>query len=366
MADTESLGEAGVRWLEGLAATTAGQRRVRISTITDPRGTDFAKADLLGQTSAMLDLERRAIVAFEALGVAMTNTCINYQTIQAPTRNEHVAFGDTGVVIYSNSVCGARSNFEGGPSALAAGLTGRTPRYGFHLPEKRRATLRIQLEYTPTSLNDWGALGGVIGRIAGNYWSVPVIEGIEGAPKSDQLKHFGASMASFCSIALYHLVGLTPEASQLSDVASPDLPCHRITRAEADQLQRSYHTDDAVDVVVFSAPQLSLYELSDLAELCDGRRFKVPMLAVTSPQVKPDADRMGYTARIEAAGGNVLSGMCFYQSYAREISEARGWKRLATNSAKLVNILGGYGYRPMLASMEACVDAAASGKLARP
>src|SRR3984885_8491677 len=294
MADTESLGEAGVRWLEGLAATTAGQRRVRISTITDPRGTDFAKADMLGQTSTMLDLERRAIAAFVKLGVTMTDTCINYQTVQAPTRNEHVAFGDTGVVIYSNSVCGARSNFEGGPSALAAGLTGRTPRYGFHLPEKRRATLRIQLEYTPTSLNDWGALGGVIGRIAGNYWSVPVIEGIEGAPKSDQLKHFGASMASFGSIALYHLVGLTPEASQLSDVASPDLPRHRITRAEVDELQRSYHTDDAVDVVVFSAPQLSLYELSDLAELCDGRRFKIPMLAVTSPQVKPDADRMGY------------------------------------------------------------------------
>jgi len=123
-------------------------------------------------------------------------------------------------------------------------------------------------------------------------------------------------------------------------------------------------TDDTVDVVVFSAPQLSLYELGDLATLCDGRTFSVPMLAVTSPQVKPDSDRMGYTARIEAAGGHVLSGMCFYQSYAREISETRGWKRLATNSAKLVNILGGYGYRPMLASMEACVDAAVSGKLA--
>ena len=72
---------------------------------------------------------------------------------------------------------------------------------------------------------------------------------------------------------------------------------------------------------------------------------------------------MGYTARIEEAGGTVLSGMCFYQSYAREIAEAQGWNRLATNSAKLVNILGGYGYRPMLASMEACVDAAVSGKL---
>jgi predicted aconitase len=361
MADTESLGEAGVRYLERLAAAT-GQRRVRVPTITDPRGTDFSKASMLGQSAAMLELERRAIAAFVDLGVTMTDTCINYQTIQAPTRNEHVAFGDTGVVIYSNSVCGALSNFEGGPSALAAGLTGRTPRYGFHLAQQRRATLHVRVDFTPASLNEWGALGGVIGRIAGNYWSVPAIEGIEGAG-SDQLKHFGAAMASFGSTAMFHLVGLTPEAGRLADVAAHHLPRHRVTRADVDALRKSYHTDETVDVVVFSAPQLSLYELRDLAALCDGRRFTVPLLAVTSPQVKPDSDRAGYTARIEAAGGHVLSGMCFYQSYAREIAEANGWRRLATNSAKLVNILGGYGYRPMLASMEACVDAAANGRL---
>lgn len=364
MADTESLGEAGVRWLEGLATVTQGQRGVRIPTITDPRGTDFSKSAFLAHTYSMLDLERRAIAAFVKLGVSMTDTCINYQTIQAPTRNEHVAFGDTGVVIYSNSVCGARSNFEGGPSALSAGLTGRTPRYGFHLDEQRGATLHICVDFTPASLNDWGALGGVIGRIAGNYWAVPVIEGIAGAPNSDQLKHFGAAMASFGSIALYHLLGLTPEASRLADVAPANLPRHSVSRTDVDALQKSYRKDGNVDVVVFSAPQLSLFELRELATLCDGRRFAVPLLAVTSPQVKPDADRMGYTARIEEAGGTVLSGMCFYQSYAREIAEAKGWKRLATNSAKMVNILGGYGYQPMLGSMEACVDAAVTGKLA--
>jgi hypothetical protein len=190
-----------------------------------------------------------------------------------------------------------------------------------------------------------------------------VIEGIEGAPRSDQLKHFGAAMASFGSIAMFHIVGLTPEAGELGDVAPVGLPSHRVRRADVHALQKSYHSSDGVDVVVFSAPQLSLYELRDLAELCAGQRFKVPLLAVTSPQVKPDSDRMGYTARIEDAGGTVLSGMCFYQSYAREIAEARGWRRLATNSAKLVNILGGYGYQPMLASMEACVDAAVTGKL---
>lgn len=365
MADTESLGEAGVQWLERLAALEGGRARVRVPTITDPRGTDFARAGELGQAAWMLDLERRAIAAFTRLGVLMTDTCINYQTIQAPTRAEHVAFGDTGVVIYSNSVCGARSNFEGGPSALAAGLTGRTPRYGFHLDAHRRATLRIAVDATPRSLNEWGALGGVIGRLAGNYWQVPVVEGLERSPGSDELKHFGAAMASFGSVALFHLVGITPEAPTLAAVDGERLPvAHRVGRADIEALQRSYAVDSGVDVVVFSAPQLSLYELRALAALCEGRRFKVPLLAVTSPQVKPDADRFGYTGSIEAAGGTVLSGMCFYQSYAREIAEARGWKRLATNSAKLVNILGGYGYTPMLASMADCVLAAETGVLA--
>ncbi len=265
MADTESLGAAGVEWLERLAGLPGAERSVRIPTITDPRGTDFAAAQRLGQQPWMLDLERRAIAALEALGVLMTNTCINYQTIMPPVRGEHVAYGDTGVVVYSNSVCGARSNFEGGPSALSAGLTGRTPRYGYHLDERRRATLVVEARFAPRELDEWGTLGG------------------------------------------------------------------------------------------------SLVEMAQVADLVDGRRATIPLLVVTSPQVKPDADRLGLTARIEAAGGSVLSGMCFYQSYAREMAEANGWQRLATNSAKLVNIIGGYGYRPALLSMPACIDAACSG-----
>ena len=115
---------------------------MRIPTITDPRGTDFAKASMLGQTAAMLDLERRAIDAFVKLGVTMTDTCINYQTIQAPARDEHVAFGDTGVVIYSNSVCGARSNFEGGPRRSPPGSPGARRATAFICPSSaaRRCT----------------------------------------------------------------------------------------------------------------------------------------------------------------------------------------------------------------------------------
>src|SRR5712671_6264875 len=199
MADTESLGEAGVRFLEGLAAAPEAERRVRIPTLTDPRGLDFKVYKRLGQTEAMAALEARTIAALQAFGVLMTDTCINYQTIMPPTRGEHLAMGDTGVVIYSNSVFGARSNFEGGPSALAAALTGRTPRYGYHLNEFRRATRHFEIVVSPRDLSEWGALGGIIGEGCVSYWQVPVIERLTAVPGSDALKHFGAALASFGS-----------------------------------------------------------------------------------------------------------------------------------------------------------------------
>jgi predicted aconitase len=364
MADTESLGPAGVEWLERLASLPARERRVRIPAITDPRGTDFAAAYRLKQQPWMLELERRAIAALEALGVLMTNTCINYQTIMPPVFGEHVAYGDTGVVIYSNSVCGARSNFEGGPSALSAALTGRTPRYGYHLEERRQATLVVNVGWTPRELNDWGALGGIIGRLAGDYCHVPLLVGVERVPNSDEMKHFGAALASYGSVAMFHMSGITPEARQLNDVLAPGrtMRSHDVGEADIRAFQRSYaETIETVDLVVFSAPQLSLIEIAQVARMLEGRRARIPLLVVTSPQVKPDADRMGLTARIEDAGGTVLSGMCFYQSYAQEMAEANGWRRLATNSAKLVNIIAGYGYQPALMSMQACIDVACSG-----
>src|ERR1700716_328667 len=254
MADTESLGVAGVEWLERMARLPSEQRKVRIPTITDPRGTDFAAAHRLKQQSWMLDLERRAIRSFEALGVLMTDTCINYQTIMPPVRREHVAYGDTGVVIYCNSVCGARSNFEGGPSALSAGLTGRTPRYGYPLAERRRAPLLVKVTYTPSALDEWGALGGIIGRLAGDYWHVPAVAGVDRIPSSDEIKHFGAALASYGSVALFHMMGITPEAQRESDVVGPNAarPAHSVGEAQIRAFQKSYTDEiDCVDLVVF-------------------------------------------------------------------------------------------------------------------
>ena len=360
MADTESLGEAGILWLEGWAALSEPLRRVRVPTTSDPRGTDFAASARLRHAPWMLDRERRAAAALKALGVLMTDSCIIYQTVIPPVMGEHAAYGDTGVVIYANSVQGARSNFEGGPSALAAAFSGRTPRYGYHLEERRRPSLRIDLDWTPRDWSDWGALGGVVGRLAGDYWAVPLVCGLDRAPGSDELKHFGAAAASHGSLALCHIAGVTPEAQHIRN--SGKLPSHRIGEAEIRAFRAQYGgREEGADVVVFAAPQLSLLEMRQLADQLDGRRTRIPLFAITSPQVKPDADRLGLSRRIEAAGGTVLSGMCFYNSYAREMAAANGWRRLASNSAKLVNILGGYGYRPVLLSMAECVELACNG-----
>src|SRR5207245_12785 len=181
-----------------------------------------------------------------------------------------------------------RSNFEGGPSALAAALTARTPRYGYHLEERRQATLVVNVGFTPRELNEWGALGGIVGRLAGDYWQVPALVGIERIPSSDEMKHFGAALASYGSVALFHMIGITPEARRESDVVIGDtLPTHRIGEAEIKNFQASYAFEvDAVDLVVFSAPQLSLMEMQKLAGLLAGRHAGIPLLAVTSPQVK--------------------------------------------------------------------------------
>ncbi|RXF70980.1 aconitase X [Hansschlegelia zhihuaiae] len=368
MADTEATGPTGVAFMEELARAPLAERRVRIPTITDPRGVDFKAYERLKQTEEMVGLEARLIKAFEALGVMMTNTCINYQTILPPVKGEHLAFGDTGVVIYSNSVLGARSNFEGGPSALAAALTGKTPRYGYHLDRHRVGTLHFELKRRPRDLSEWGALGGIVGRRTDGYWRVPVITGLDRAPNSDELKHFGAAAASFGSVALFHMPGVTPEAPDLASAfgGRPAPKAEAITDADFEAFYETYAArGDKVDVVVFSAPQLSLLEMEMVAGLVDGRAVhpETTLIAITSPEIKGAADRMGFTHRIEASGGIVLEGVCFYQSYAREMAEANGWSRLLTNSAKLVNIIGGYGYKPTLASMERCVDCAVAGRI---
>ena len=232
---------------------------------------------------------------------------------------------------------GARSNFEGGPSALSAGLTGRTPRYGYHLDAHRGGSKHFTLAHQPRGLADWGALGGIVGKATNSYWEVPVLTGLDAIPNSDELKHFGAALASFGSVALFHIPGVTPEAHTIAEAFAgrPVPPATRIERTDFEAFYATYAAPgDKADVVVFAAPQLSLVEMSQVA-----RSARRPACApghfadrhhFARDQVRrrpdgPDAAHRGRRRHRRGWGG-------FYQSYAREMAEAN---RLAAPAHQL-------------------------------
>ena len=177
MADTESLGEAGVEWLERWPRCRSRAPRAHSDHHRSARHR-LRRGARLKQQAWMLALERRAIAAFEALGVLMTDTCINYQTIMPPVRGEHMAYGDTGVVIYSNSVLRRALELRG--RAVGAGRRPDRPHAALRLSSRRSSAAPrccCSVDYTPRELNEWGALGGIVGRLAGDYWQVPALIG---------------------------------------------------------------------------------------------------------------------------------------------------------------------------------------------
>src|SRR5690606_26329709 len=185
------------------------------SVSTNARCVDFSYAERLNQDPETVGKETQVIRFLKKMDISTVDTCINYQTVYQPHLGEHVAWGDTGTVIYANSVFGARSNFEAGPAALAAGLTGRVPEYGFHLDEHRRGTFRVNLKADLDDLADWGAVGRIVGSSHQDYYAVPVFTGMKRTPTADELKQLGAALASYGSMGMFHMVGVTPEAPTL-------------------------------------------------------------------------------------------------------------------------------------------------------
>ncbi len=365
MGDLEVLGEAGLGYLTRLA--DAGLQ-VQVPTTRNAQSVDFAHAALLRQSDELVEGERRVRAVLGRLGVSTVNTCIGYQTVYQPRFGEHVAWGDTGTVAYANSVLGARTNYESGAAGIAAALTGRTPAYGFHLDETRRGNVRVRVTAAMRDLADWGALGAIVGERCRGYWNVPVLELDTATPGQDELKHFGASVASFGSVAMYHVVGVTPEAPS-ADAAVDGRELVDRFEVGDDDIEAVFGRDLAeggdVDLVVFSAPQLSFFELKRVADAVAGRRVsdRVRLLLTTNAMTCRGLEEQGLLSAITDAGGVVLQGTCWYVMDPAAQRREFGWSRLVTNSAKLVNIIRAHGYTPALRRTDECIDAALTGKL---
>ena len=365
MGDIEVMGDVGLEHLLRLARVGA---RCEVATTTNARCFDFEYVDRLGQDRAEADKERRLIASLRAMNVITADTCINYQTLYQPHFGEHVAWGDTGTVIWANSVCGARTNFESGPAAMAAAMTRRTPAYGFHLDEHRRGTFVVEVDAELSDFAEWGAAAKLVGEAHQSYFEVPVFTGIQRAPTADELKHLGASLASYGSMAMYHMVGVTPEAPTVEAALRGRAPREtvRITQRDIDRVFAGYSDLGApCNFVVFSGPQLSLLELKRLAELFDGRRVHqgTTVFVTTSNGVLSAARALGYAQTLEAAGATILEGVCVYilQNLSR-MREANGWTNMVSNSAKIVNTITAHKFNTILRRTADCVEIACTGE----
>lgn len=366
MGDMEVLGASGRKLIGDCHASGL---RVTVPTTTNAHCVDYRHADDLRQDPELVSSQASLQTVLRGLGILLTDTCTNYQTVYQPRFGEHISWGDTGAVIYANSVLGARSNFESGPAALAAGFTGYTPSYGFHLDAARLGTHVFRVTAPMDDLADWGALGSIVGSSVPGYWNVPVFDIPEVDVAPDALKHLGASLASFGSHAMFHVIRATPEASDLeSATGGADLPVTVLDQETIDDVYRHSRAGQDltdVDVVAFTAPQLSLFEIRQLLALLDGRRVAegTTLIVTTAPSVRAELERQGLLQQLQDSGAMVLGGVCLYLMALGHMAKAMGWRSIVTNSAKLSNIIGGYRLEAVLVRTQDAVEAAVRGRL---
>ena len=383
----KNLGDAGLEFLREWAGQGA---RVRVPTTLNPAGMDLAHWRELGIPEEFARKQMLVIEAFEAMGIAPSCSCTPYLTGNVPAFGQHIAWSESSAVSFANAVLGARTNREGGPSALAAAVIGRTAKYGLHLDENRQATHVVEVRCPVASETDFGALGYLVGKRVKN--GVPYFEGLSrsqiapagrqsSGPGADcplrasnhvpglgdggqgMLKALGAALAASGAVALYHVEGVTPEAQ-----------AGGVVRAEAetmviDSLDEGYAaltspagfnaTQDEIDLVSIGCPHASLAEIEEVARWLEGKRVKAKLWVTTARETRERAQEKGLVKRIEAAGGRVVADTCLVVAPIEEL----GLRSMATNSAKTAFYAPTHsGLAVRFGWLEQCLEAAVTGR----
>lgn len=325
----KSIGDPGVEFLEDYANKGAV---VKIVTFLNPAGMDIEDWKELHIPPDFAEKQLRIMNAFKKMGIVVSATCTPYLAGNLPRFREHIAWSESSAISFSNSVIGARTNREGGPSALAAALCGVTPNYGFHLDQNRKPNVLVEVSANLQDNADFGALGYVVGRQVKN--KIPYFTGIKGAD-TDQLKALGAAMAASGAVALYHIDGMTPEAHLMETKGLEKLS---VSDKDLDDTFSKLSTGKEPDIVILGCPHASLKEIMTISRKLDGKKLKKPLWVCTSRMVKEAANRMGFTQTIEAAGGRILADTCMVVSPIEDM----GYKTTAVNSGKAANYLPGF------------------------
>lgn len=344
----KTIGDAGLEWISDL------EGQVKVPAILNPAGMDLEDWERLRISPEFAEKQKAIVQAYKKLGIRCECTCTPY-TLEGFSvgYGDHLAWSESSAISYANSVIGARTNREGGPSALSAALLGKTANYGFHLDENRVPEVSVCVEYTLKE-SDYGALGYVAGKLIGNR--IPIFH-LKNKPKADELKALGAAMAASGAVALYHVKGVTPEACRMNF----EEPGEKITieRSQIDEVYESRgRTDKEPELITIGCPHCSAAELKKVAELLEGKKVSKETWIFTSRELTKRYPE--YIRAIEESGAKVVCDTCMVVSPA-----TNRYSCVMVNSGKAFAYVPGMcGAESVYNDTEACIKEAVREKKA--
>ena len=358
-------GEVSLDFVKRLAAE---EGRVRVPTTLNVGSMDLLHPELIGGAAALRSAGRRLMEAHLALGCEQSFTCAPYQTRFRPRFAEQIAWGESNAIVFANSVIGARTNRYGDFIDLCCAMTGRAPAFGLHLEENRKGEILFRLADAAAATDTlYVAVGAIIG--ARSQGRIPVIEGLPPPRSEDQLKALGAAAASTGSVALFHAIGVTPEAATYRDAFGGGEPQQIIELSSADlrdALAKLSTAPEGAPLVAISlgTPHFSLAEFQTLAPLLAGFRAApgVDVYVNTGRETYAAIAGSGLLAGLEAAGVIVVTDTCTYVTAILRRLDGT----VMTNSGKWAHYApGNLGVEVAFGSLEDCIASAAAGRVVR-
>ena len=319
----KNIGDAGIEFLKDIAKE---RTNVKVFTTLNPAGMDLDRWKEMGVPDDFAKKQNQIIDIFRKLGISITCTCTPYLAGNKPKFCEHVAWAESSAVAYANSVLGARTNREGGPSALASAITGLTPLYGYHLERERVATFRVSIEGVLRNELDYSALGYYVGKTMKK--GVPLFTGIK-RTNIAQLKALSAGLGTSSAIALYHIKDVTKEAAKAEPVDTT-IQSISVNRKNIEETIESLTNVRDFDVICIGCPHCSLSEIRQIYYFLQGKTLKKKLWIFTSRKVYDEAAKRGYVKGIEKVGGKLIRDTCMVVAPIRDM----GVEKVLTNSCK--------------------------------
>jgi predicted aconitase len=364
-------GQASLDFVERLVN---GGGKVVVPTTLNVGSMDLIHPELFRGDDALRDAGTRLMQAHIELGCESSFTCAPYQLKRRPHLGQQIAWAESNAIVFANSVLGARTNRYGDFMDLCAALTGRAPRCGLHLPENRHAGVVFALDDAfprdPASRDIWyAALGLLVGQRAGG--AIPAITGLPADTTEDELKALGAAAASSGAIALFHAVGITPEAPTLEaalggrpapDAASGIIPVNRADLRAVRATLNQAPDGAPLAAVSVGTPHFSLAECAALESLlaAAGQRCAVDFYVNTSRYILWELEASGQAERLRAAGVQFVTDTCTYITPI--MRQTRGL--VMTNSGKWAHYApANIGVQVAYGSLRECVRSAMLGKV---